>query len=84
MLTILVIMRPSYGLTKERMFDRIIGTLVGAVIAAIIKFTQDLEVLVIIISLIIALSTVQLNYKTFAVLLQHTLSFICFVRTQYN
>jgi uncharacterized membrane protein YccC len=31
--TVIVIMRPSYGLTKERSKDRIIGTLIGAAVA---------------------------------------------------
>ncbi|MGA2794117.1 MAG: FUSC family membrane protein [Roseiarcus sp.] len=34
LLTIVVIMRASYGLTRERRDDRIIGTLIGCVIAA--------------------------------------------------
>jgi uncharacterized membrane protein YccC len=33
LLTIIVIMRPSYGLTKERSKDRIIGTFIGAAVA---------------------------------------------------
>ena len=34
LLTIIVIMRPSYGLTKVRSKDRIIGTLIGGAVAA--------------------------------------------------
>src|SRR5690606_40249844 len=34
LLTIIVIMRPSYGLTKARSKDRIIGTFIGGALAA--------------------------------------------------
>lgn len=33
LLTIVVIMRPGYGLTKERMNNRVLGTLIGAIIS---------------------------------------------------
>ena len=42
LLTIIVIMRPSYGLTKERSKNRVLGTLIGAAIAtSIILITQN-------------------------------------------
>jgi uncharacterized membrane protein YccC len=36
---------PSYGLTKERSKDRIIGTLIGAGIAGIVLLTQNVVVM---------------------------------------
>ena len=70
LITLLVIMRPSYGLTKERMKHRVIGTIIGAVIALILVYLiQDTFVFGVLaaVTLVLALSLVQLNYKTFAV-----------------
>lgn len=70
LITLLVIMRPSYGLTKKRVKQRVIGTLIGAVFSlGMVYLTQDTFVfgIIAIVSLAIALSFVQLNYKTFAV-----------------
>ncbi len=42
LLTIIVIMRPGYGLTKERSFHRIFGTILGGLIAfGILYIVQD-------------------------------------------
>jgi len=42
LLTIVVIMRPGYGLTKQRSYQRIIGTVVGGIIAfAILSFVHQ-------------------------------------------
>ena len=47
LLTIVVIMRPGYGLTKERSFHRIIGTVAGGLIAfAILLVIQNHIILV--------------------------------------
>lgn len=57
MLTILVILRPNYGLTKERAKDRIIGTVIGGSIAfGIVLLTQNTIIYAILIvsSLILA------------------------------
>ena len=69
LLTLVVIMRPSYGLTKERMKHRIIGTIIGAVVAVILVYLiQDTFVfgILAVLSLVLALALVQLNYRTFA------------------
>ncbi|MCG1035834.1 FUSC family protein [Polaribacter sargassicola] len=66
LLTIVVIMRPSYGLTKERTKSRVIGTLIGAVIAAaIVLLTQNtiIYALIAAFSLIIGFSLVKQNYR---------------------
>lgn len=65
MLTIIVIMRPSYGLTKSRSIKRVYGTLIGGAIAlAIVLLTQNTYVYGVLaaISLVFAFSLVQKNY----------------------
>jgi uncharacterized membrane protein YccC len=79
LLTIVVIMRPSYGLTKERSKDRIIGTLIGAVIAVVIVFmTQNTIIYGILayISLILAFSLIQQNYKSAAAFVTISIIFV--------
>ncbi|ALJ06674.1 hypothetical protein APS56_00625 [Pseudalgibacter alginicilyticus] len=66
LLTVVVIMRPSYGLTKERTKHRVVGTLIGAAVGVGIVFlTQNLVVYAIIaaLSLIIGFSIVKQNYR---------------------
>jgi len=84
LLTIIVIMRPNYGLTKERSKNRIIGTLIGAIVAVgIVLITQNVMVygVLAIVSLILAFSLIQQNYKFAAALI--TLS-VVFVYSLFN
>ncbi|TXD95351.1 FUSC family protein [Gillisia hiemivivida] len=79
LLTIIVIMRPNYGLTKERSKQRILGTLIGGAIATgIVLLIQDTKVYAVlgILSLIIAFSMVQRNYKTSATFITLSVVFI--------
>ncbi|MGJ8592367.1 MAG: FUSC family membrane protein [Aquaticitalea sp.] len=79
LLTIIVIMRPSFGLTKERSKDRIIGTLIGAVVAiGIVLITHNLIVYGILgfVSLILAFSLIQQNYKWAAALITISIVFV--------
>jgi uncharacterized membrane protein YccC len=79
LLTIVVIMRPSYGLTKERSKDRIIGTLIGAIIAVgIVLVTQNVIVysVLAIVSLVLAFSLIQQNYKSAAALITLSIVFV--------
>ncbi|MGY5849455.1 FUSC family membrane protein [Salegentibacter sp. F14] len=79
LLTIIVIMRPNYGLTKERSKQRIIGTLIGGVIAiGIVFFIKNQMVYAILglFSLTLAFSLVQRNYKTAAVFITLSIVFI--------
>ncbi|CAM4215412.1 FUSC family protein [Gillisia limnaea] len=79
LLTIVVIMRPNYGLTKTRSKQRTLGTLIGAAIAVGIVFiTQNLTLYAIlaIISLVLAFATVQKNYKTSAVFVTLSVVFV--------
>lgn len=79
LLTIIVIMRPSYGLTKERSKDRIIGTLIGAAIAVpIVILSQSMVLYAILafVSLILAFSLIQQNYKSAAALITISIIFV--------
>ncbi|WP_414652539.1 FUSC family protein [Gelidibacter sp.] len=79
LLTIIVIMRPNYGLTKERSKDRIIGTLIGAAIAiGIVLLTQNVIIYatLAIISLTLAFSLIQQNFKSAAALITINIIFV--------
>ena len=70
MLTIIVIMRPVYGLTKSRSIQRVYGTLIGAAIAlGIVLLTQNpyFYGTLSAISLVFAFSLLQRNYAGAAV-----------------
>jgi uncharacterized membrane protein YccC len=79
LLTVIVIMRPSYGLTKERSKDRIIGTLIGAGVAfGIVLITQNIIVygVLALISVVFAFSLIQQNYKSAAALITISIIFV--------
>ncbi|TLP74102.1 FUSC family protein [Maribacter sp. ACAM166] len=79
LLTIVVIMRPSYGLTKVRSKDRIIGTLIGAGVAVgIVLITQNVVIysVLAIVSLVLAFSLIQQNYKSAAALITISIIFV--------
>ncbi len=68
-LTILVIMRPGYILTKQRSIYRTVGTLAGALVAvAIVLLTQNFVVysVIIFISTTLAFTLTQQNYRASA------------------
>ncbi|SEA42845.1 FUSC family protein [Psychroflexus halocasei] len=79
MLTILVILRPNYGLTRERAKDRIIGTIIGGSIAfGIVLLTQNTIIYAILIvsSLILAFSLMQRNYRWAAAFITLNIVFV--------
>lgn len=79
MLTILVILRPNYGLTRERAKNRIIGTVLGAVIAfGVVMLTQNLIVYTVlsVICLILAFSLMQQNYRWAATFITLNIVFV--------
>jgi len=79
LLTIIVIMRPSYGLTKERSKNRVLGTLIGAAIAtSIILITQNTVIYAVIsiISLPLAFSLMQHNYRNAAIFITLNVVFV--------
>lgn len=66
LLTIVVIMRPGYGLTKERSYNRIFGTILGGLLAfGIVSLVQNHVALSIfsIICMLLGISFAQSNYK---------------------
>lgn len=69
LMTIIIIMRPNYGLTKERFKDRTIGTIIGAGLAftimALVHNTTVYAALAI-LAYTTGLSMVQRNYKAAA------------------
>lgn len=78
-LTTIVIMRPSYGLTKQRSKNRTYGTLIGGAIAVGIVFlTQNPYVysVLAVITFILAFSLVQKNYKSSAIFITLNVVFI--------
>lgn len=65
-LTLIVIMRPNYGLTKQRSLNRVAGTIAGAAIASvIILLTQNVIIYAVlaVFSLTFAFALVQQSYK---------------------
>jgi len=66
LLTIVVIMRPGYGLTKERSYNRIFGTILGGLLAfGIVSVIQNHVALSIlsIVCMLLGISFTQINYK---------------------
>lgn len=66
LLTIVVIMRPGYGLTKERSYNRIFGTVLGGLLAfGIVSVIQNDIILSIlsVICMLLGISFTQINYK---------------------
>ncbi|MFD1616335.1 FUSC family protein [Gelatiniphilus marinus] len=79
LLTIIVIMRPSYGLTKARSKDRVLGTLIGAAVAvAMVYLIQNPYAYGVLgaVSLIIAFAMVQKNYKASTTFITLTVIFV--------
>jgi uncharacterized membrane protein (TIGR01666 family) len=79
LLTIIVIMRPGYGLTKQRSFHRIIGTILGGLIAfGILFFVKDKSIISIlsIICMLLGFSFTQINYKVSATFITMYVVFI--------
>lgn len=79
LLTIIVIMRPSYGLTKTRSKDRMIGTLIGGAVAVgMVYLVQDPYAYAVmgVVSLVISFSMIQRNFKASATFVTLSVIFI--------
>lgn len=79
LLTVIVIMRPNFGLTKSRLRQRSIGTLIGGGIAfAIIMLVRNTTFygIMAITSFVIGFSMVQRNYKMAATFLTMYILFV--------
>ncbi|OIQ30697.1 MAG: hypothetical protein BM564_00325 [Bacteroidetes bacterium MedPE-SWsnd-G2] len=78
-LTVIVIMRPNYGLTKSRSIHRIWGTLAGALVAVgIILITQNIYIYIglAIISMMFAFALIQQNFRSSAAFITLTVVFV--------
>lgn len=79
LLTIVVIMRPGYGLTKKRSFERIFGTIAGGLIAfGILYFVHNNIIisLLTILCILLGFSFAQTNYKISATFVTMYIVFI--------
>lgn len=66
LLTIVVIMRPGYGLTKLRSYQRIVGTVTGCIIAfAILSFVHHPVIIgtLIIVCMLLGFTFTAINYR---------------------
>ncbi len=78
LLAVIVIMRPGYGLTKSRAKDRLIGTLIGGIIATGMVFLIHSPFVygtMGVVSLVIALSLLQKNNQASAIFITLTIAF---------
>lgn len=79
LLTIVVILRPNYGLTKERSKKRVIGTLIGAVFAiSVVLLTQNIIVYAVlsIMSFTLAFALIQQNFTSGAAFITISIIFL--------
>lgn len=79
LLTIIVIMRPNYGLTKSRSKERIIGTIIGALVATgivMLVHSSTVHAILAIATLVMAFAMVQKKYKTSAAFVTISVVFI--------
>jgi uncharacterized membrane protein (TIGR01666 family) len=79
LLTIIVIMRPGYGLTKQRSFHRIFGTILGGLIAfGVLTFVHNHIIIsiFIILSMLLGFAFNHLNYKISATFVTMYIVFI--------
>lgn len=79
LLTSLVIMRPGYALTRDRFKQRLYGTLIGGAIAvSVVLLIQNTIVygILAVITLIMAVSMLQKNYKTAAAFITLSVIFV--------
>lgn len=79
LLTIVVIMRPGYALTRDRFKQRLYGTLIGGTIAVALIFvirSQVMYGILAVISLVLAHSMIQRNYKTAAAFITLNVVFV--------
>ncbi|MFD2743938.1 MULTISPECIES: FUSC family protein [Sphingobacterium] len=72
LLTILVILKPGFGLTKERNVQRLMGTVIGGIVGALILVTIHNQIVLFILLIfffLIAYSLFRINYILFVVFL---------------
>lgn len=72
LLTILVILKPGFGLTQERNVQRLMGTVIGGIIGGLILITihhQIVLFILLVLFFLIAYSLFRINYILFVVFL---------------
>lgn len=65
LLTIMMIMKPAYGLTKQRNYERLIGTIIGGIIGALLILLIKEKTVLFVLMLIFMLGTyslIRINY----------------------
>ncbi|MGQ7944772.1 FUSC family membrane protein [Flavobacterium sp. WC2509] len=79
LMTIIIIMRPGYGLTKQRSIQRVIGTIIGGIIAfSILSLVPNHFVLslLVILCILLGFSFTQINYTVSATFVTMYIVFI--------
>lgn len=72
LLTILVILKPAYSLTKKRNIQRLLGTFIGIVAGAIVLFfikNEYLLIAIMVFAMVGAYSLMRINYLPFVALM---------------
>lgn len=79
LLTVIVILRPNYGLTKSRARERTVGTMIGGLVALGVIFVVHSTIVYAILSVItflIAFTMIQTNYRAGAIFITLNIVFI--------
>ena len=84
LLTIAVIMRPGYGLTKQRSYHRIFGTIVGATVAFGILYLIQNQLVIIILTVISILLGFAFNNKNYKISATFVTIYIVFIYSLLN
>lgn len=68
LLTILVILKPGFSLTKERNYQRLLGTIVGALIGVVILHFVDNHTILLILMVLFMIGTYSFNRTNYIVM----------------
>ena len=82
LLTIIVILKPAYSITKSRNRDRLLGTIVGALIGVVIIFIvkdRHLMIAIMIFLMILAYSFMRIRYLLFVTLMTPYVLILLFI-----
>lgn len=80
LLTIVVILKPGYGLTKKRSYQRITGTILGAVLAAgVLYFFPNNDPLIFVLMLVFILGAYSFMTQQYTLSVFFTTPFIIFL-----
>lgn len=66
-LTIMVILKPGFSTTKERNYQRVVGTIIGGIIGSLVLYfipNENIRFIIMVISMIITYSTLRSHYFT--------------------